>query len=129
MLHRRVQYKFTPNLANELHTIRANILRQLQCPIIRRVLRARDVVHHAYIHAREVSMLKPNDTVCNAPISSASCAVKERAVKMRSFALATPSSRVSRCVPPAPGMMPSLTSGRPIFVTECPARGQKPGQH
>ena len=39
---------------------------------------------------------------------------------MRSFAFATPSRRVSRCVPPAPGMIPSLVSGRPIFVTECP---------
>ena len=39
---------------------------------------------------------------------------------MRSFAFATPSRRVSRCVPPAPGMIPNLVSGRPIFVTECP---------
>src|SRR5258705_863437 len=36
---------------------------------------------------------------------------------MSSFALDSPSSRVARCVPPAPGMMPSLVSGSPSLVT------------
>ena len=119
----------TPDLANELHTIRTNIFRQLQCPIIRRALRTRDVVHHAYIRTQEVSTLEPNEAVCSAPISSASWAVSERAVKMRSFAFATPSKRVNLCVPPAPGMIPSRTSGRPILVTACPVRERGPNQH
>ena len=43
-------------------------------------------------------------------------------VKIRSFAFAMPSKRVSRCVPPAPGIMPSFVSGSPILVTACPSR-------
>ena len=33
-----------------------------------------------------------------------------------SIALALPTKRVSRCVPPAPGMMPRLISGWPNFA-------------
>ena len=39
-----------------------------------------------------------------------------RAVSTRSIALALPTARGSRCVPPAPGMMPSLISGWPNFA-------------
>ena len=47
------------------------------------------------------------------PIRSASSAPTKRPVKMRSLARAGPTSRGSRCVPPAPGMMPSRISGWP----------------
>ena len=39
-----------------------------------------------------------------------------RAVRTRSIALALPTARGRRCVPPAPGMMPSLISGWPNFA-------------
>ena len=44
---------------------------------------------------------------------SASSALTKRPVKMRSLALLGPTRRVSRCVPPAPGMTPSRISGCP----------------
>ncbi len=47
------------------------------------------------------------------PARSASAASIVRAVRTRSIALALPTARGSRCVPPAPGMMPSLISGCP----------------
>jgi hypothetical protein len=56
----------------------------------------------------------------NIPNSLASSADNILAEKISSLALETPNSRVARCVPPAPGIIPSLTSGRPIFVTDCP---------
>ena len=37
-------------------------------------------------------------------------------------ASATPASRGSRCVPPAPGMMPSSTSGWPTFASFAATR-------
>ena len=39
-----------------------------------------------------------------------------RAVSTMSMALALPTARGRRCVPPAPGMMPSLISGWPNFA-------------
>ena len=39
-----------------------------------------------------------------------------RPVRIRSIALALPTARVSRCVPPMPGMTPSLISGWPNFA-------------
>ena len=47
------------------------------------------------------------------PIASASRAVIVRPVRISSIARALPIARVSRCVPPAPGMTPSLISGWP----------------
>lgn len=41
-------------------------------------------------------------------------------MKIRSLAFEIPSTRVARCVPPAPGMIPSAVSGRPSFVTSKP---------
>ena len=55
------------------------------------------------------------------PISSACSPVIARPVKMRSFAFDSPSKRTRRCVPPAPGMIPNLVSGKPIFVAPDPA--------
>ena len=52
-------------------------------------------------------------TASTSPIASASSASTIRPVKIRSLALAGPISRGSRCVPPAPGMMPSKISGCP----------------
>ena len=54
-----------------------------------------------------------------------------------SIARSTPTSRGSRCVPPAPGRRPSLTSGRPSFASAlarldnappAPARGRRRGR-
>ncbi len=56
----------------------------------------------------------PSSIQSISPASSASFALACRADRMRSSARATPASRGIRCVPPAPGMMPSVTSGRPI---------------
>mmetsp|Transcript_15583 Transcript_15583/g.35109 ORF Transcript_15583/g.35109 Transcript_15583/m.35109 type:complete len:230 (-) Transcript_15583:37-726(-) len=47
------------------------------------------------------------------PISAAARPLSLAAVRMSSFALPTPTKRGSRCVPPAPGMMPRAVSGRP----------------
>jgi hypothetical protein len=47
------------------------------------------------------------------PMASASSALTWRAVSMMSSARPWPTSRGSRWVPPAPGIRPSLTSGRP----------------
>ena len=44
-------------------------------------------------------------------------ALSLRAVKISSLALAGPISRGSRCVPPAPGMMPRAHSVSPIFAS------------
>ena len=45
------------------------------------------------------------------PARSASCASIMRPVRHISMAFDLPTSRVSLCVPPAPGRMPSLISG------------------
>ena len=50
------------------------------------------------------------------PSDSASAADTTRPVALSSTAATMPASRGSRCVPPAPGTMPSLTSGRPSFA-------------
>ena len=50
------------------------------------------------------------------PARSASAASIIRPVRIRSIALALPTARVSRCVPPKPGMTPSLISGWPNFA-------------
>ena len=47
---------------------------------------------------------------------SASSAPTKRPVKMSSFAREGPTSRGSRWVPPAPGMMPSRISGWPSLA-------------
>src|SRR5262249_21507072 len=67
------------------------------------------------------------------PARSASCASIIRPVKMRSMALLLPTARVSRCVPPIPGMTPSLISGWPNFAlsaamttSHCIASSQPP---
>ena len=50
------------------------------------------------------------------PERSASAASIMRPVRIRSIAFALPTARVSRCVPPMPGMTPSLISGWPNFA-------------
>ena len=55
-------------------------------------------------------------TSSTTPARSARCAFSERPVRIRSSAVRRPTSRGSRWVPPAPGMMPSITSGSPITV-------------
>ena len=56
-----------------------------------------------------------------------------RPVRQRSIALALPTARVRRCVPPMPGMTPSLISGWPNFAlsaammrSHCMASSQPP---
>ena len=53
------------------------------------------------------------------PARSASAASIMRAVRTRSMALALPTARGRRCVPPAPGRMPSLISGWPNFAVSA----------
>ena len=50
------------------------------------------------------------------PARSASAASIMRPVSTMSIAFALPTARGRRCVPPAPGMMPSLISGWPNFA-------------
>ena len=45
-----------------------------------------------------------------------------RPVRISSFAAATPAIRASRCVPPAPGMIPSRTSVSPISAVSAAIR-------
>ena len=52
-------------------------------------------------------------TRATSPDFSASAASIMRPVRIISMALALPTARVSRCVPPMPGMTPSLISGCP----------------
>ena len=56
------------------------------------------------------------------PSASASSALTNRPVKMRSLALLGPISRASRWVPPAPGMMPSSVSGWPKVASVAAIR-------
>ena len=67
------------------------------------------------------------------PERSASAASIMRPVKFKSIALALPTARVRRCVPPIPGMTPSLISGWPNFAlsaammkSHCIASSQPP---
>lgn len=97
-------------------TVLGNILREFQRAIIRRGRRRRDIIHHTWGNIRW-GTTRRYQSVSYAPHSSASEAVSMRAVNTRSLALDKPSSRTARCVPPAPGMIPRRTSGRPILVT------------
>ena len=56
------------------------------------------------------------------PIASASSALMNRPVKMRSLARLGPTSRVSRWVPPMPGITPSSTSGWPRVALSAAKR-------
>ena len=73
------------------------------------------------------------------PALSARAALSVRPVRIRSRAAGRPTRRGRRCVPPAPGISPSLTSGRPstvfgIVASRCgsgrpaPSRGRRPGR-
>ncbi|KAG1304976.1 hypothetical protein G6F62_015649 [Rhizopus arrhizus] len=53
------------------------------------------------------------------PARSASSAPIMRAVSARSMALALPTARGRRCVPPAPGITPSLISGWPNLAVSA----------
>ena len=55
-------------------------------------------------------------------MASASAAPTNRPVKISSLARLGPISRVSRWVPPAPGMMPSLISGWPSIASSAAIR-------
>ena len=54
---------------------------------------------------------RPGTTRSTSPIASASSARTCRPLQISSFARAGPTSAGSRCVPPAPGMIPSRISG------------------
>ena len=60
-----------------------------------------------------------SDTI---PSSRARAAPMRRPVKISSFAAATPAIRARRCVPPAPGMIPSRASVRPISAPSAAIR-------
>ncbi|MCY1378953.1 hypothetical protein D9M69_666270 [compost metagenome] len=60
--------------------------------------------------------LSSGTTRLTRPARSASVASIMRAVSTMSMALDLPTARGRRCVPPAPGMMPSLISGWPNFA-------------
>ncbi|MNX99349.1 hypothetical protein D3C86_1317920 [compost metagenome] len=62
------------------------------------------------------SSLSAGTTRDTSPARSASAASIMRAVRHRSIALALETARGRRWVPPAPGMVPSLTSGWPNFA-------------
>lgn len=97
-------------------TILGNLLRKLQRAIIRRGRGRGDIIHDTW---GSVKGRKDGAEASCSPHSSASTAVSMRAVNTRSLALDKPNSRTARCVPPAPGMIPRRTSGRPILVTSC----------
>ena len=59
--------------------------------------------------------------------SASACALGTRApLQASSMALGTPTRRGRRCVPPAPGMMPSVTSGGPPTVPAAAPRASQP---
>mmetsp|Transcript_64178 Transcript_64178/g.180646 ORF Transcript_64178/g.180646 Transcript_64178/m.180646 type:complete len:236 (+) Transcript_64178:327-1034(+) len=61
-----------------------------------------------------VAMSSLAGTTCaTSPAFSASAALMFRPVRMRAMAFDLPTLRMRRCVPPAPGMTPSLISGWP----------------
>src|SRR5260221_596123 len=67
------------------------------------------------------------------PMRSASSALIMAPVMIMRIAWNLPTARVRRCVPPAPGMMPTRTSGRPNFapvpammMSQCIASSQPP---
>ena len=60
--------------------------------------------------------LAAGTTRATRPERSASAASIIRPVKFKSIAFALPTARVKRCVPPMPGMTPSLISGWPNFA-------------
>ena len=58
--------------------------------------------------------MRPRDSACGAATGLPEVT--------RSIAAGTPASRGTRCVPPAPGMMPSVTSGRPTRASAVAIR-------
>ena len=75
----------------------------------------------AHASASVVDLLGGN-SLSTRPMASASSALTKRPVKMMSFARLGPTSRLSRWVPPAPGMMPSRTSGWPSVASSAAIR-------
>ena len=63
--------------------------------------------------------LAAGTTRATRPARSASAASIMRPVRLMSIALALPTARVRRCVPPMPGMTPSLISGWPNFAVSA----------
>ena len=61
-------------------------------------------------------------TASKAPTFKASAARFSLPVVIHVIALSAPIRRGRRTVPPKPGMMPSLTSGRPILALELATR-------
>mmetsp|Transcript_5278 Transcript_5278/g.13333 ORF Transcript_5278/g.13333 Transcript_5278/m.13333 type:complete len:237 (+) Transcript_5278:22-732(+) len=53
----------------------------------------------------------------NSPMLTPSFAFTRRPLKVRSHAREYPTTRLRRCVPPAPGMIPRRTSGRATFAS------------
>jgi hypothetical protein len=68
------------------------------------------------------SSRSPSITSSTNPWASASAAVIGFDVTTMLSAFSTPTSRGRRCVPSAPGMMPSAHSGRPSFAPAAPTR-------
>ena len=78
-------------------------------PPARSARRSRSASIHAT--ASSTTFVPAGVTRFTSPHASASAAVSRRPRRIISFARASPTSRGSRCVPPAPGMMPSVVSG------------------
>ena len=81
--------------------------------------------------------LSAGTTRDTSPARSASARIHHAAVRTMSIALALPRARGRRCVPPAPGMTPSLISGWPNFgvvggdhevAHHAPARSRRPAR-
>ena len=64
----------------------------------------------------------PLTTRSTMPSDNASAAVTMRPLAISSTAAAGPARRGRRCVPPAPGTMPSFTSGRPSLASGAAMR-------
>ena len=72
--------------------------------------------------ARAAASRSPSTTRSTSPSAAASLAGTRRPDAMSAMARATPTSRGKRCVPPAPGMMPSFTSGSPTVAPSAASR-------
>ena len=72
--------------------------------------------------ARAAASRSPSTTRSTIPSVAASLAPTRRPAPMSAMARATPTSRGSRCVPPAPGRMPSFTSGSPTVAPAVASR-------
>lgn len=59
----------------------------------------------------------PEQVLAMRPRFSSSAPVSVEEVRIMSIAFCFPKTRVSRCVPPAPGIVPTANSGKPNFAS------------